>query len=360
MQLSRFEDSHSDWLVEIRSTMRETLKRLIAGRPVAYLDLPTHMNVGDSMIWLGTRHNLESIGARVVLEADIDSFRDADLKATPTDTVILMHGGGNYGDVWPRFQEFREYIAREFHDHRIVQLPQTVFFRGQQGYRRAADIFGSHPDYTLMVRDDASFKRVAECIPALNSVRVPDFALGIEARPLRPIVGRPPLLLARGDQESSKLIDSVRPHLSQFDEADWGDSWMQRTRWSVGRLPLVLSAKIPASHKFMRPLFTRSMRSILQTNIHAANDLIGGRPFLVTDRLHAHVYAGLNNIPHIVLDNNYGKISSVFDSYTHQFPTATLVRSPQEMEAAVAQLTSNSRLSDHRARGGGGQGRTLE
>ena len=43
--------------------------------------------------------------------------------------TILLHGGGNFGDLWPIYQRFREHVIAAFPDHRIVQLPQTVHFR---------------------------------------------------------------------------------------------------------------------------------------------------------------------------------------------------------------------------------------
>jgi exopolysaccharide biosynthesis predicted pyruvyltransferase EpsI len=42
------------------------------------------------------------------------------------DDPILLHGGGNFGDVWPGFQRFREQVIRESPNRRIIQLPQTI------------------------------------------------------------------------------------------------------------------------------------------------------------------------------------------------------------------------------------------
>jgi pyruvyl transferase EpsO len=38
---------------------------------------------------------------------------------------------------------------------------------------------------------------------------------------------------------------------------------------------------------------------------------------VVTDRLHAHIFAIMLGLPHVVLDNSYGKTRSTFETWTH-------------------------------------------
>ena len=37
---------------------------------------------------------------------------------------------------------------------------------------------------------------------------------------------------------------------------------------------------------------------------------------VITDRLHAHILCVLLGIPHVVLDNSYGKVRSFYDTWT--------------------------------------------
>jgi hypothetical protein len=41
---------------------------------------------------------------------------------------------------------------------------------------------------------------------------------------------------------------------------------------------------------------------------------------VVTDRLHGHVFCVLAGIPHVVLDNNYHKVSSTLDTWSGNLP----------------------------------------
>jgi exopolysaccharide biosynthesis predicted pyruvyltransferase EpsI len=44
------------------------------------------------------------------------------------DGIVLLHGGGNFGDEWPEHQRLREQILREHRDRPVVVLPQAVQF----------------------------------------------------------------------------------------------------------------------------------------------------------------------------------------------------------------------------------------
>ncbi|MFT4085249.1 MAG: polysaccharide pyruvyl transferase family protein, partial [Nocardioides sp.] len=64
--------------------------------------------------------------------------------------------------------------------------------------------------------------------------------------------------------------------------------------------------------------------------VGGATTLFAGARLVVTDRLHAHVLAGLMGIPHVVLDNSYGKIGAVYRATTSGFRTARHVGSVAE------------------------------
>jgi hypothetical protein len=51
-------------------------------------------------------------------------------------------------------------------------------------------------------------------------------------------------------------------------------------------------------------------------NASVAQWLLGSGRVVITDRLHGHILCTLLEIPHVVLDNSYGKISRFLDSFT--------------------------------------------
>ena len=138
----------------LRRAIDHILGPILAGtRRVALLDFPTHANVGDSAIWLGTLAYLRKKGKVVCYSCDHDTYSRDTLAERLDDGIILLSGGGNFGDIWKQPQRLREQVVRDFPDSTIVQLPQTIMFRDESELARARAIFDAHSSLTLLVRD---------------------------------------------------------------------------------------------------------------------------------------------------------------------------------------------------------------
>ena len=59
---------------------------------------------------------------------------------------------------------------------------------------------------------------------------------------------------------------------------------------------------------------------------------------VITDRLHAHVLCLLLGIPHVLLDNNYGKVRRVHETWTADAPDMRWAASPSEALPAARSL----------------------
>jgi exopolysaccharide biosynthesis predicted pyruvyltransferase EpsI len=104
----------------LRQRAQTVLRELVApGNRCALVDFPTHFNVGDSAMWLGERALLRE--ARVSI-ADLQSFLEDELAERLPKGTILLHGGGNLGDLWPDHQQLRERIINAFPRHRITSF----------------------------------------------------------------------------------------------------------------------------------------------------------------------------------------------------------------------------------------------
>src|SRR5262249_42081542 len=108
----------------------ESLKRQLevidtlvpAGARVAYLDYPVHQSGGDLLIMLGTQQFFEDYGLDVTYRASAFNFHPHRF-LQDSKTVIVCHGGGNFGDLYPHFHGFRESLVRRYSSHRIIVLP---------------------------------------------------------------------------------------------------------------------------------------------------------------------------------------------------------------------------------------------
>ena len=81
----------------------ENLKELIRKELASRIDadyvlwgLPYHTNIGDTLIWEGELEFLKSIPHKCLGTCGWNEYAFEPLKE---DTIILIHGGGYFGDV---------------------------------------------------------------------------------------------------------------------------------------------------------------------------------------------------------------------------------------------------------------------
>jgi len=284
-------------------------RHVTPGPPYALVDYPDHPNVGDSAIWLGEIALLDAIGAGApAYMARWDDFDEAAFRAACPTGPILIHGGGNLGDIWPHHQRFREYLIERFPDRRIVQLPQSIHFRDPANRDHFAALVGRHPDFHLHVRDNASLnlaRRHFDC----PSTLAPDsaFGLGSIKRPLA--ADCRVLMLLRSDAERAARDDA----------------------------PLLASSGAVALDWLEEPRLTEtSPTARAQARVERGLRLLARGELIVTDRLHGHILALLLGIPHVVLDNDYGKVGAYIAAWTQRSPLVRQARSSQAAAELVA------------------------
>ncbi len=280
----------TDVIAAQQAALNDLYRRHVGpGGRYALLDFPDHANVGDSAIWLGELTMLRAITGR---EPDFvctwHDFDEARLRRAAPDATIFLHGGGNLGDIWPHHQRLRETVLTRLRDRTVVQLPQSIHFGSGDAAARFAGIAAAHPDLTLYVRDRPSLT-IAHGMIGERAMLAPDsaFALGRQSR------GRPdvPLLaLLRTDGEG---VDPPMPIPADALVCDWLDE----------------DAPVPGVHAAQAA--SRVARGLR---------LLSRGEAIITDRLHVHILALLLDIPHVVLDNSYGKIGRYMDAWTAASP----------------------------------------
>ena len=81
---------------------------------------------GDTAVWDEPlyAHYLEETGVSIAYTCEMRSFSARRLERALPEGTVLLSGGGNLGDLWPTFEEFRERVVRSLPGHRLIQLPQ--------------------------------------------------------------------------------------------------------------------------------------------------------------------------------------------------------------------------------------------
>jgi exopolysaccharide biosynthesis predicted pyruvyltransferase EpsI len=300
---------------QMQALLWDTIAPLCAGRErYALLDFPGHPNVGDSAIYGGELILLDDLfGHPAEYVCDLYSHT-GDVDRSIGDGVIFLHGGGNFGDVWPRHQILRQEILARYPNNRIVQLPQSLHFNDPKACAPTARAIAAHRDFTLLVRDRPSLD-FARAHFDCETLLCPDCAFMIGpsrgAVPVRHDV----LAIFRSDHE--RIED---PDKAAFFEVGPVTDWLQET--SPVRVTDRVVGRLLCDVASLRPKLMatkeRSYRRQAWIRIRRGLDLLGTGGIIVTDRLHAHILSVLLGKRHIVVDNFYSKIQRYIGAWPEE------------------------------------------
>lgn len=297
----------------LKETIRETIGPLIKGqKSIALFDFPNHSNVGDSAIWLGTidylKENFSTIP--IVWMSDKISINENSLPLFDKSTVLIIHGGGNFGDLWKEHQDHRELIIENYPNNRIIQLPQSIHFQSASNFEKTKHVVSKHQDLYLLVRDLKSLE-IAKKFLNVKAFLCPDMAFYIKNIPIHRIPVHNIVSLIRTDKESVISGGHRGYEIPSFD-------WLDEPATVAVRIDLFL-AQHPSIQK-NSPVIYHAIRKLVYKQLaeerfkRGCNLLMQGK-VVITDRLHAHIMCTLLGIPSVVLDNSYGKIKNILETW---------------------------------------------
>lgn len=293
---------------------------LVGVTDYALLDFPDHTNVGDSAIWRGeVAYLTKKLGRSPRYVCTYDDWSKEDfIKAVPSGPIFL-HGGGNFGDVWPQYQNFRLKIISDFPDRLIIQLPQTLYFSSAANLRNTAETIAEHKNFILLTRDLRSFELATREF-SCAVYRCPDMAFCLGPQRQQTEKTRELLLLLRTDVEKvDHKLDTPLPEFVAVEDWLWeprgigkslfAKAWLQKLISSLrrGRLPSRLEVRFGWYQLLSGHRVERGLKQL------------GSSSYVITDRLHSHILSVLLDLPHTVLDNNYGKIGAYVEAWTKSF-----------------------------------------
>ncbi len=335
-------------MTDFRSTSQlaedatRTIKNALRGaRQCALVDFPDHGNVGDSAIWSGEIEILKSLGVTIAYVSNLHSLSAGVLNnVLDADDPVLIHGGGNFGSVWPAHQEHRHRILRECRGRPVIQLPQSVHYAKPADAMETRDLIKMHGQFTMMVRDEPSKEFVIAQL-AVDATLCTDSALALHSRLMRRKPQVDILVLARTDKErrddgAATLAFPADVHV-QF--ADWVDDPSTLGSVAAGTIWPRASGRLTSLPGFFRVLRCAWDAAANARVTRGCNLLSRGR-VVVTDRLHAHILCTMLGIPHVVMDNSYRKVGNFIDAWTAGNPLVHRATDAEHAAALAVQLLS--------------------
>ena len=205
------------------------------------------------------------------------------------DSIIILVGGGNNGDLYEFIEKRRRFILNKFKKYKIISFPQTVFYSNTKNGVKYKKLFfklcEKCYDLTLVAREKGSYNLYIENVSKTKVLLSPDivFYNNEDKEETRKGVS----IVFRNDIE--KLINEVLEKKI---------------------IEYVKSKNLEISYNDTCDLLYNSDRSNLFDDYL---NLLRKKQLVITDRLHGMIMCYITNTPCLVFDNNNGKIKKTYD-----------------------------------------------
>lgn len=243
---------------------------------------PHHSNIGDFSQVIGIQSwfndYFPSWDVIIHSKRQVLSFLSQAESEVDENDLIFIHSGGDMGDRYLGWERIRLKIVKAFPKNKIISLPQTIHFSKSENLEGSARIYNSHPDLTIMARDEPSYEVACKHFDQCKVMLVPDFALYLKPPPYHDSKNGI-LVCLRADRESA-LDKDEREKLftlgTPFDTSVGGGMLLE------GR----------------REQFEKTMEVFQRHEV------------VVTDRFHGMIFAHLAQTPCIVLSTKGHKVTA--------------------------------------------------
>lgn len=360
----------------IKQSLHKSLENLGKFEQCALLQYPRHINIGDHLIWLGTVLYLTNVlKTKIVYASSSEEFSQAEMDKRIDDSPIILHGGGNLGDIWYGHQKFREYVISQNHHRPIIIMPQTIYFQDNSYLEQSAKVFNSHPNLTLCVRDRYSYDLALKHFYNCRIILAPDMAFQLAGMSFCAVDYAPEnsiLYLQRTDKELNQdlIPESMKISNSNLVVADWisyHKKWIlgkpnskfrqilaqvYREVWQRGLatpqelIDRQIWLKTAVENIDFNSLYHPAMHRLSLSFLHSGIYQFKKYRLIITSRLHGHILCVLLNIPHIFLPNSYHKNQGFYETWSCDIPFCRFVENSTQIEAAVGELSVYEQLDD--------------
>lgn len=315
----------------LRDFIYELLTPLIDRDYVLY-GLPYYTNIGDTLIWDGELEFLKSIPYQCIGTCGWDSYPGT---ALDKDTIVLITGGGYFGDTWRNGWEYVLRGISNLKDNRIIILPNSIYYNDTQILERDSQYLGEFRELIICARDQYSFNFAHEHF-SNQVLMVPDMAFCIDTNYLRKLtkpIAKGTLYLKRNDKEFVSETEIITKD-SATDVRDWptmdAPSIFQRIVERIAGYIGALGRRhlIPGKSQdaMLEPLYKDVYREYLtKTGV----SFLSQYKKIYTTRLHVMILALLLDKPVEFIDNSYGKLGNFYSTWLADCDIVSKYQSPK-------------------------------
>lgn len=301
------------------------------------LDVPNYKNVGDNLIWSGELSYLKRFPFDMLYSSNMHLFTE---RKVPEKSIILLQGGGNFGDVWRLSQEFRNRVVEKCKKNKIVIFPQTVYYADKRLLENDAKIFAGHSNLTICARDHFSFELLKKHFSVNNILLVPDMAFYLHLNKyMSNIPSGRTLIMKRKDKELNSFIDieslTHTLHSRQnikVEIKDWPTYNLHPELERIDAISDTIRRKmseqmmaVPIVEKIIDSRYGLKRRDNLNRYVKMGIRFIKRFDEVYSTRLHGFILSVLLNKKAHLIDNSYGKNSNFYETWIKGFSDTSLI-----------------------------------
>ena len=212
-------------------------------------------------------------------------------KKIKKDDIIVLGGGGNFGDLYPRYEAIRRIIIKKFHNQ-IIIFPQTIDYTDTRYGRREKEksiAIYNRPNVIICAREKKSYCEMKKLYSKV--ILVPDIVFYLNNMFYSKTLKSKTIGICLRNDKESVLIEAQKKELLNS----------IANKYSVSLLDTISPCKnIDSSNR--HDLLNKKMKEFANCAL------------IVTDRLHGMIFSILNHVPCLFIDNSNKKISGVYDT----------------------------------------------
>lgn len=283
---------------------------------------PNHGNLGDHAILFAEQRILEDKGIESfsVLSHDTEYFLNNFAKDIKKQDRIMITGGGNFGTIWEHEQLRANQIIEKFRNNKILIFPQTIFYskdmHGAYAIERDRKIYNSCENLTICCREKRTYDFCLETFKGKEIKFTPDvvtyldnFVKEPEKRTGIQICFRKDIEKTTSQEEMQKVIDEITKKYPNEEMKEFSTVNKGRYNFEKGKKELIeLIEKISKSK------------------------------LIITDRLHAMIFAAITSTPCITFPNSSGKVKGVYEWLKKENDYIYFINSADEIQNIINEV----------------------
>lgn len=262
-------------------------------KTIALLMLPLHNNCGDLAIVKAEKEFFKKYFPEFHLAEIYFNQLEEDfynrIKSFKKSDIIVLHGGGNLGDLWVCEEEMRENIIKNLPKNKIISFPQSVYFSdtpsGRERFRLSKSVYEGHKKSLFFLRDKKSFeffKNNFNC----NCHLCPDVVLSLKKD--YAFIRNGVTICVRQDREAN-VEKGIIEHIEGF-----------------------LKEKYPIKHTDTLTTQVVSPDALDEVTENKIKEFASAK-LVVTDRLHGMIFSSVTGTPCIAFNNIDGKVFAQYE-----------------------------------------------